>query len=75
MANCSGTILGAPCIGPATDCPIHAARVVQLCMYCAEDAPSDAVKGHAVDLPCNRCLIGHDVVPVSNYFLPALQTA
>lgn len=75
MANCSGTILGAPCIGPATDCPIHAARVVQLCMYCGEDAPSDAVKGHAVDLPCNRCLIGHDVVPVSNYFLPALQLA
>lgn len=75
MANCSGTILGAPCIGPATDCPIHAARVVQLCMYCADDAPSDAVKGHAVDLPCNRCLIGHDVVPVSNYFLPALHGA
>ena len=75
MANCSGTILGAPCFGPATDCPIHSARIVQLCMYCAGDAPSDAVKGHAVDLPCSRCWIDSDVVPVSNYFLPALATA
>ena len=75
MANCNGTLLGAPCPGPATGCPIHSARVVQLCMYCADDNPSNAVKGHHVDLPCSRCWIDSDVVPVAHYFLPALQLA
>lgn len=75
MANCQGTFLGGKCPGPATDCPIHSARVVQLCVHCADDVPSDAIKGHPVDLPCQRCWIGHDVVPVRNYFLQALQMA
>lgn len=75
MANCQGTILGAPCVGPATDCPIHAARVVQLCRSCAEVLPSDAVKGQLIDLRCNRCHISHEMVSVRNYFLPALHGA
>ena len=75
MANCQGTFLGGRCPGPATDCPIHSARVVQLCRSCAEDAPSDAIKGQPIDLRCSRCGISHKMVSVRNYFLPALQGA
>lgn len=73
MANCQGTILGAPCVGPATDCPIHAARIVQLCRDCATDLPSGAVMGNPVDMRCNRCMIDSVMVTIRNYFLPALQ--